>query len=145
MLIKFWASNEQRLQAHCQTLDFFFFFLWCAHLRLRNLNPWHHFWETSIQTHRIHFGKFLLLTRFYHIWQKARFDSPPFLELDLELIKEWKKCEHPHPWKEIWSQSFWICIFIASWSFFPPPHLFSWNRSFFFFFLFPQKEASFNR
>lgn len=133
MLIKFWAPCKQSLPACCQTLGFF---LWCAHLRLWDFNPGHHFWETSIQTCRIHFGEFPLSTWFYHIWQKAWFDSPPFLELDLELIKEWQKMWASSPVKRD-LKYFWICICIVI--AFPHPHLFCRSRCSFFSFFSPRR------
>lgn len=39
-------------------------------------------------------------------------------------INKWKEnCVLTPPWKEIWSQSVWICIFLVSWSSFFFPHL----------------------
>lgn len=59
------TSKDCQLAAkHCWN------FLWCAHLRLRDLNPGHHFWGTSVQTHRIHFSEFPLSIRLYRVWAK---------------------------------------------------------------------------
>lgn len=100
MLIKFWASYEQRLPACCQTV----LVLWCAHLRLGDLKPGHHFWKTSIQIHKIRPASSLIwphLTKYAIILTSILW---PWIGFGINKWEE--KCAHSPPWKEIWSQ-FW--------------------------------------
>lgn len=113
MLIKFWASYEQRLPACCQTV----LVLWCAHLRLGDLKPGHHLWKTSIQIHRIYSACSLIwshLTKYTIILTSILL---PWIGFG---INKWEKMSTFSLMKRDLESilAAWICIFIVSWSHF---------------------------
>lgn len=57
-----------------------------------------------------------LLVQFEHIWRNAVSLTSILPWIGFGINKWEENCALTPPWKEIWSQSVWICIFLVSWS-----------------------------